>query len=324
MHRLTKPFLKTTMQLGIVLGLITVFTQFDAFVALATNLPISGGAQSEFIEGDIPVPPDVSGQEILKKLVLGGLVYLKAIVSVVGILYITIMGFQLVMASGNEEDVTKAKRGLIYAIIAFALISMSEDLARIFDQEKGTLLESPQSILERVHLFDKEVEILMTFIKMVIGAFAALMVVRNAVSLITAGGNEEETTTQKKGILYSAGGLILLYIGDIFINDVFFKVDKNVYSGITGVHPGVDVKEGVQQLVGITNLIVSFLAPIALLMLIGGAILYATAAGNEENMEKAKRLIFATIIGILIIYGAFALVSTVISSRLTDIGALAS
>ena len=42
----------------------------------------------------------------------------------------------------------------------------------------------------------------------------------------------------------------------------------------------------------------------------------------EERMEKAKKLIIATIVGIVIIYGSFALVSTVISGKLGDAGAL--
>lgn len=318
-----KTVFKTIYQLVIIFTLITVFTQISVISAFAASLPISGGATGEFKEGDIPIPAvGQTGQETVKVLVLGGLVYLKAIITVVGILYITILGFQLVMAQGNEEEITTAKKGLIYTIIAFAMISMSEDIARIFDQEGGTLLQSPQTILERVHLFDKQVEIAMTFIKIVIGAYATLMVVRSALSLITAGGNEEQTTKHKMSLLYSAGGLLLIYVGDIFINKVFFKVDKNAYSGITGVHPSVDAKEGVEQIVGITNTIVSFMAPFAILMLIVGAIMYATAGGDEEKMEKAKRLVIATIVGIIIIYGAFALISTVISSKLTEIGTI--
>lgn len=325
MSSIKKTVLKTISQLAILFALITVFTQISIFPAFAANLPISNETIGEFVKGDLPVPAvGQSGQETVKVLVLGGLVYLKAIVTVVGILYVTILGFQLVMAQGNEEDITTAKKGLIYAIIAFALISMSEDLARIFDQENGTLLQSPQTILERVHLFDKQVEIVMTFIKIIIGAYATLMMVRSALSLVTSGGNEEETTKHKKSLLYSAGGLILIYIGDIFINKVFFKVDKNAYSGITGVHPSVDAKEGVEQIIGITNTVVSVIAPFAVFMLIIGAIMYATSGGEEERMEKAKRLVLATVIGIVIIYGAFALVSTVISSKLTEIGTIGS
>ncbi len=316
-----KQFLKFTTQLLMVMGVILVFTHIQALAANST-LPISEEAEIIYGSGDIPVPPDKEGKQIAFDLILGGLNYVKIIVAVIAILYISILGLQLVMARGNEEDINSAKRGLVFAIIALGMVSMSQDLAKIFDMRKTTLLESPQTILERVHLFDRRVEVLITFIKNIIGAFATLMVVRSAASLITAGGNEEKTSQHKKGILYSGGGLILIYVGEIFIEKVFYKVDKQVYTGINGVQPGVDVKQGVEEIIGITNFVVAFIAPIAVLMLIIAAIMYATANGEEERIEKAKRIIFVTVASIVIIYGAFALVSTVISSRLTEIGAI--
>jgi len=321
-----KRILKLAGEFAMVLILITIVINISTLGVYADSdksaLPITDEAKEVYKQGDIPIPPEKTGQEVLKDLVLGGLAYAKVIIGVIGILYITILGYQLIQASGNEEDITKAKRGLIYTLIAFVMVSMSEDFGKIFDMEKSTLLQSPQEILKRVRLFDKQVEIFMTFVKYVIGAFAAIMVVVAGVKLITGGGEEEEVSKNKKSIMYSAGGLMIIYVGEIFVNKVLYKVDKQVYTGITGVHPAIDAKEGVEQLTGITNLIVSFAGPIAVLMLIAGAIMYATAGGEEEKMNQAKRLIIATLIGIIILYGAFAIVSSVVSSRLTEIGAI--
>ncbi len=307
-----------------VIAIVIKIGQFidPVFAADQSALPISDKAKEVYKSGSIPVPPEKSGQVILKDLVLGGLAYAKVIIGVVGILYITILGYKLVQASGDEEEITKAKRGLIYTLIAFIMVSMSEDIGKIFDMERQTLLSSPQDILNRVRLFDKQVEIFMTFVKYVIGAFAAIMVVQAGVKLITAGGEEEEVSKNKKNIMYSAGGLIIIYVGEIFITKVFYKIDKNVYTGITGVHPAIDAKEGVAQIAGITNFVMAFAGPVAVLMLIAGAIMYATAGGEEEKMNEAKRLIVATIAGIIIIYGAFAVVSTIIASKLTEVGAI--
>lgn len=320
-----KRILKFIVQLSIVLAITTIALKISDLVVSAADynlLPLSNKAKEVYHSGGIPRPPEKTGQAILKDLVLGGLAYAKVIIGVVGILYITILGYKLVHAMGDEESITKAKRGLIYTLIAFVMVSMSEDIGKIFDMERSTLLQSPQEILKRVRLFDKQIEIFMTFVKYVIGAFAAIMVVQAGVKLITSGGEEEEVSKNKKNIMYSGGGLIIIYVGDIFINKVFYKVDKQVYTGITGVHPAIDAKEGVSQIAGITNFVISFAGPIAVLMLIAGAIMYATAGGEEEKMNQAKRLIVATVAGIIIIYGAFAVVSSVISSRLTEVGAM--
>lgn len=306
---------------AIAMLLIFIFTHVTAGTAFAF-LPFGREAQ-EIFHRYVPSPPaEETGQELTQRLVFSGLRYAKMIVAVVGILFISLMGYTLVVKGENEEDVTKAKTGLIYAVVAFVLISASQELGRIFDMRETTVIGSPQDILGRVRLFDRQVEIFMVFVKYVIGAFATLMIIKSASKMITGGANEEETSKSKKSIMFSAAGLLLIYVGDIFINRVFYTVDRSIYSGITGVHPQVDARAGVEQIVGITNLIVSFVGPVAVLVLLAGAILYIVSKGEEEQMNKAKRMVFAAAVGIVMIYGAFAIVNVVVSGRLDAMGAL--
>lgn len=263
------------------------------------------------------------GFEILSQAILGGLSYVKILTVVVGILFLTIMGYTLVTSGSSEEDVTKAKKGIIFTIVAFVMISMAQNIAKIFDMDASSLLGSPQEILNRVHIFDKQTEIFVAFVKYVIGAYATVQIVRHGFKMVTAGANDEEMGKRKKAIAFNAAGLILLYLGDIAINKVFYQVDKTVYSGITGVHPQMNAKAGVEQIVGITNFIVTFVGPIGVLMLIVGAIMYATAGGQDEQLQKAKRILVTAGIGLIIIFGAFALVSTVLAGKLADIGTIA-
>ncbi len=284
------------------------------------HLPIT---DPQGIYKELPSPSvGEEGQIIAQKLVFNLLRYTKIIVAVIGILLITLMGFTMVTKADNEEEVKKAKTGLVYCILAFVLIGMSEEFGKMFDMTQKTIIGTPQQILSRVRIFDRQVELLVFFIKYIVGGIATLMIVTFGIKLVTMGGQEEEATKAKKGIMYSIMGLLMIYIGDIFINKVFYKVDKSVYSGITGVHPQIDAKAGVEQIVGITNFVVSFVGPLAVLMLIIGSVMYLTSGGEDEKMNKAKRLIFATVIGLVLIFGAFSIVSVVISGRLEAIGAV--
>ena len=305
-------------QFLIVMGLILAFSHMTA---LAGNLPAT--SSELFSSSGLPVPAEgKTGQETLNQMVFSLLGYVKVLTGVIGILLLTVIGYKLVISGANEEEVTKGKRAITYTIVAFVLISMSGDIGKIFDMKEGTILQNPQEILQRVRLFDRQVELGITFMKYIIGAFATLMMVKAGAKMITQGGNEEEQGKAKQSLMYTSGALVMLYVGDIFINRVFYKINKNVYSGVTGVHPSIDAKEGVEQIVGITNLIVTFVGPVAVLVLLVGAIMYATSGGDEEKMEKAKRLIFSAALGIVVIYGAFALVSTIIAGSLTEIGAV--
>ena len=47
-------------------------------------------------------------------------------------------------------------------------------------------------------------------------------------------------------------------------------------------------------------------------MIIYGGILYVTSAGNDENVQKAKKILMYAIVGIVVILLSFAIVNTVI------------
>ncbi len=313
-----KKMFKFMAQFVLISGVILFFSHVMAFAgdsASAASLPLD---DDKFREAGIIAPPEGVDDptEILETVVSNALGYLRMIVVVIGILYITIAGYKLVTGGSDEEKVTQSKKSLAFIVIAFVLISMSEELARLFDLGERTIIDSPTEILSRVRIFDRQVELFITFVKYILGAFATLMIVRSALQLVASGAEEEERTKAKKSIGYSIGGLLLIYVGDIFINRVFYVVDKSKYTGVQGLDIGVDASEGVKQLAGITNLVISFVGPVAVLMLIIGAVMYATAGGNEESMDKAKRLIITTVAGIAIIYGAFAIVSTILSGTM--------
>jgi len=320
--------LKNIGQFLFLLCLISISTgAMQAYVVDAASIPIDPGAISEFEKSSVPVPAggadgqDINGTELLIDVVFNALTYVKMIIAVVGLIYALLLGYTLITASGDEEVYTTAKKSLTYMIVGFVLIGMAQRFGEMLDMRDGVILSSGADIRERVNIFNIQVEIFMTFVKYIVGAYATILLVRNGLKLITGGGEEEEASKAKKSILYSASGLIFIFIGDIAINKVFYKI-TNTYTGVTGVDPMIDAEEGVAQLVGVTNLVMSFVGPVAVLMLIVSAVMYATAGGKEEDMEKAKRVIITTVVGILIIYGAFALVSTIITGKLADAGAI--
>ena len=70
---------------------------------------------------------------------------------------------------------------------------------------------------------------------------------------------------------------------------------------------------GLRQLVlGIINWILLFLGLVATAFLIYGGFMYITSSGNEQNVDKAKKIIMYAVVGIVIILLAFALVNTIL------------
>jgi hypothetical protein len=70
----------------------------------------------------------------------------------------------------------------------------------------------------------------------------------------------------------------------------------------------------------ITNWILGFVAVIAVLIVIYGGLLYLTAAGNDDQVAKAKKTITTGIIGLIICGLAYALVKLVTGTIISGTG----
>jgi len=53
-----------------------------------------------------------------------------------------------------------------------------------------------------------------------------------------------------------------------------------------------------------------------ILGMVGGGLMYAMAGGDEEKAGKAKKILMNSVLGALLIYGAFAIVTTIISGQI--------
>lgn len=67
---------------------------------------------------------------------------------------------------------------------------------------------------------------------------------------------------------------------------------------------GTTLEGGISSILTVA---LSFLGVIFLLLMIFGGILWMTARGNEKNVDRAKNIIFDSIIGLVIIIAAYAI-----------------
>ncbi|MFA6458002.1 MAG: hypothetical protein WCV72_01250, partial [Patescibacteria group bacterium] len=71
--------------------------------------------------------------------------------------------------------------------------------------------------------------------------------------------------------------------------------------------------DAIGSITGWTNFTLPFVGVIAIAALIYAGFLYLTAAGNEDQAKKAKNIIIWVVIGIIIIFSAYAIVNTLLS-----------
>ncbi|MFA5022276.1 MAG: pilin [Patescibacteria group bacterium] len=87
-----------------------------------------------------------------------------------------------------------------------------------------------------------------------------------------------------------------------------------------GTYTGLGTKDIRQGIMNVVNVLLGFLGILAIVIILWGGFRWLTSGGNEEKVGEAKKIITAGIIGLVIIFTAYAIASFVISQLLTATG----
>jgi len=82
-------------------------------------------------------------------------------------------------------------------------------------------------------------------------------------------------------------------------------------SGYSVTDPGYD--RAVKLIGDIIRFILTFLGAVFFILIIYGGFLWLTAGGNEEKLTKAKSLLINAVIGLIIVFAAYAIIYLVLN-----------
>lgn len=80
------------------------------------------------------------------------------------------------------------------------------------------------------------------------------------------------------------------------------------------LNTGLGTRPLIETVTGIIQIIIGFLGIVALIIVLIGGFKWMTAAGNEEKVAEAKKLLGAGVIGLVIILAAWAITTFVIGA----------
>ena len=119
------------------------------------------------------------------------------------------------------------------------------------------------------------------------------------------GGEDMKKYFTKKSILALAGTMLW-----VFPMVVGAQASLGIeWGGSTGLGSR-DIKE---TITAVLNVLLGFLGIIAVIIILLGGFKWMTAAGNDDKIGEAKKLIGAGIIGLVIILAAYAIATYVIN-----------
>ncbi|PIZ71709.1 hypothetical protein COY07_04480 [Candidatus Peregrinibacteria bacterium CG_4_10_14_0_2_um_filter_43_11] len=265
-------------------------------------------AQANFVYNEVKF----RGESQVNTIALTVIKVMRNLIGAIAIIFMVVSGIRMIMARGDETAITEQKKYITYSIIGLVIILLAERIITTIYGTPGTatMISDPGSTVG----FSAEVYGLVGYIKSIVGIIAVLMIIVSGVRLIAAYGEEEKIKQQYKSITWIAVGVIIIIVNQVIVENLFIlpnastMADPNAEQQIT--------TGNIAAIVGtITNVMrfaLGFLGIIAMVMLIYGGMLLIISYTNEELAQKAKKIITNSLIGIVIILIAYAIVTTVI------------
>ncbi len=218
--------------------------------------------------------------------------YIFAFVALlIWVVYLLIM----VNSGGKEELISEQKSNLMWGAAGFLLISLAVEIGEVFSPTRANneIIDQPGADL----IFTK----ITAFLQLALTPIAIATVFYAGFKFITASGEEEQITSAKKIFLYGFAGLLVAMLADPLVRTVLYPADQT---------PGQEeIGNFATQMVGVLKFVLTFLGVIAMATFLVAGGYFITSFGDEDRHRKAKEIIGGSLLGIVIILSAFAIVS---------------
>ncbi len=217
------------------------------------------------------------------------------IMAAIALIWLSILGAKFIFSRGEEENLSKYKQQFGWIILGLLIISIAEYVAfNVFDPVSTGALDTNDGVNQFVEIIRK----IITFLKYLVGGVALLAGVRSGFALIVGGGEDDVIQKEKEFVKIFLFAIALIIMAE--------SLERWIDLSAGGV--GIQAEGLVIEAVGIINFILTFIAGAALFMLVLSSLYYIISFGDEEITGRAKKMIIASIVGLIIAYSAYTIV----------------
>lgn len=235
--------------------------------------------------------------------------FVKYILGSIAVFMIVLSGIKMVTARGDEvqEVLEKEKKTMKYGLSGLIVVILADILVKqVFFGEYGEAFRTEAEAIEFAKKGAAQIKGLYNFLEIFVASIAVLSIIKSGIAIITSGGAEEKITKEKKRIGYAVLGLLLIGVAEFAVKDIIFpEAGKKL----------TNVDKAKTLVLGLTNFIAAFVSTFSLIGMIYAGYLYVIGVTSEENVGKAKKALFGSVIALLIAGGAYALVNTLIEFK---------
>ena len=252
----------------------------------------------ETVEG-FQKPVQGDSVEMIHSLILENFIPIVRYIFIgVALIFFGMYSYYMVLGTGEEDQLTEQRKNFLYGAIGFTLIGIAAQIVEVFD---------PFRRGDNREIFDQEkaqavTQVIINYVELSLAAIAIAVIFYAAVRMITANGDEEKVTQGKNLFKYGFIGFVLVMLADPLVNNVFFPQlgDSNVGQG--------ESENFIIQGLGVLKFVLTFVGAIILISFIVAAVLFFTALDDDDRMERAKRTLIWTAVGMVVIVISYTIV----------------
>jgi hypothetical protein len=234
---------------------------------------------------------------------------LRIVISGFALIYLVMIGVYMIIGSDSEETVKTQRKQITYALIGFLFLNIPGFVYTIFAPSNvasiGTVDSwsntTGSSVFWNTAGFEGIIGNMIAFLRVFAFGVAVTMFTWGLFNLLVSGGDDEKKKQAKNRIIYGIIGLV-------FLGFVQLWGDLVAVGDFTRYIPSVGGT--------IFALVMYIAAPIAIFMLIWGAYLFITSAGDEERIKKWKSILINTGIALIILLAGLSFMTDIVTFQL--------
>lgn len=224
---------------------------------------------------------------------------INVVIGAIAILWLSVSGAKFIFSQGDDERLSKYKTQFGWIILGLATIAVGEFVAFEVLNPSQDVIEGAKTISN----FSLKINQIKFFMQIIVGGIMLISMMMSGYNLIV-GSEEDEKIEQEKNIFQSFFvGAFLILTAEILAR-VFGAQDS---SGEL-VAPEQMVNQGVSEIVGLINFALTFVGGATVIMLILSSLYYVISLGNEDQMNRAKRIIISCVIGIIVVLSSYTII----------------
>lgn len=244
---------------------------------------------------------------------------IRMILGSIALVWIIFSAAKLVAAGHQEKQVSEAKNGITWAVIGLLLMflvdtAILEVLYGGSNFAAGEVTENPDNMNTAVDNALEETLGLLEWVKGIIIMIAVGYLIFSGMRVIASLGESDAISAQKNLIKWIGIGIVVLLLNEVIVTEV-------LYPRMLGENYQVDYEpdasRGIREAVGILRYFLQFMALVALLAVLYGGALWALSFGEEDRIQRGKKVLKGAAIGIVIVLMSLVITSTLVSVQLS-------